>query len=178
MTALVSGEGAIARFASEGGGHRWQRIPPTEKRGRVQSSSVTVAALPEPAAASLVLRDNDLEWRTVRGSGAGGQKRNKTESAVQLTHKPTGTMVRVESERSQHQNKATALSLLRARIGEREQARVTGERNDTRRNMLGSGQRGDKIRTVQVRHGIVTDHRTGKKIRYDDYLRGRFEGLV
>ena len=177
IVALVAGTDALDRFAQEAGGHRWQRIPPTERHDRVHTSTVTVAVLPEPAHTELSLRESDLEWRTCKGSGAGGQHRNKTESAVVLTHRPTQTTVRVESERSQHQNRATALIALRARLANRQALAHHEGENAARRLQVGSGQRGDKIRTVQVRHGIVTDHRTGSKARLTDYLRGEVERL-
>ncbi|MEJ7733618.1 MAG: peptide chain release factor-like protein [Polyangiaceae bacterium] len=143
MTVLhVRGRGAAEAFGDEAGGHRWQRIPPSEKRGRVHSSTVTVAVLPEPTATEVVLRDADLEWAMCRGSGAGGQSRNKTESAVTLVHRPSGVRVRFESERSQQQNKGGALAVLRARLWEAERARRDGGRSAERRQQVGSGMRG------------------------------------
>lgn len=161
-------------FKDEAGGHRWQRIPPTEKRGRVQTSTVTVAVLPEPTETQLVLRDQDLEWGTCRGSGAGGQNRNKTESAVQLKHVPSGIMVRCESERSQHMNKATALSTLRARLWEARHAGLAETRSNERRQQVGSGMRGDKRRTIRTQDGQVQDHVTGRRWSYKDYVRGNW----
>ena len=112
----VHGRGAEEAFQDEGGGHRWQRVPPNDKRGRVHTSTITVAVLPEPTAAELRLAPGDVQRVTCRGSGAGGQHRNVTESCVVVTHRPTGLTVRCESERSQHQNEETALALLRARL--------------------------------------------------------------
>lgn len=172
VSAQVSGRNAESVFANEAGGHRWQRVPPTEKRGRVQTSTITVAVLPEPKESELHIDAKDLDWKTCRGSGAGGQHRNKTETAVQLTYKPTGFMVRCETERSQAQNKETALSLLRARLWEEQKTQEAEARAGARKAQVGSGQRGDKRRTIQVQNGTVTDHVTGRTWRYKDYERG------
>ena len=174
----MTGPEAARVFAHEAGGHRWQRIPPTEKRGRVQSSTVTVAVLPEPTELQVRIDPRDLEYQTCRSSGAGGQKVNKTESAVQLTYKPTGFMVRVETERSQHQNRATALALLRARLWEDTQAKDAAARAQDRKQQVGSGERSDKSRTYRFQDGIVTDHRTGRKARLERILKGHLEDLV
>lgn len=164
-------------MSQEAGGHRWQRVPPTEKRGRVHTSTVTVACLREPSEAEVHLDPGDLDIKTTRGSGAGGQHRNTTDSAVVVTHKPSGLSVRVESERSQHQNKATALALLRARLLEAKQNRLANQVNGKRKNQVGSGMRGDKRRTIALQRGQVTDHQSGKSIRAKDYLRGQVEDL-
>lgn len=132
----------------------------------------------EPSEASLHIEERDIEWTTCRGSGAGGQHRNRTESAVQMTHIPTGIRVRVENERSQHQNRDLALRLLRARVHEARSAKKAQERDAQRRQQVGSGMRGDKIRTIRAQDGIVTDHRKETKIRYKDYIRGNWEGLI
>lgn len=161
-------------FRDEAGGHRWQRVPPNEKRGRVHSSTITVAVLPEPTEAEVRIDPRDLDIQTCRSSGSGGQKVNKTESAVVVTHRPTGLMVRCETERSQHQNKATALALLRTRIRQAEQQRLAGARADDRRRQVGSGMRGDKRRTVRCQDGNVVDHVTGRTWRYRDYERGEW----
>ena len=174
----VSGKGAKATFAQESGGHRWQRVPANDKRGRVQTSTVTVAVLEEPREHDLRIEDKDIEWQTCRGSGAGGQHRNKTESAVQMTHLPTGIRVRVENERSQHQNRETAMRVLKARIFEARQTAAAEARAGSRRSQVGSGMRGDKIRTIRAQDGQVTDHRSNKQIRYKDYVRGNWEGLL
>lgn len=170
----VSGKHAEATFKDEAGGHRWQRIPPTEKRGRVQTSTITVAVLAEPTAVEVVLHERDLDFKFCRSSGNGGQNVAKTDSAVQLTHKPTGISVRCETERSQHDNKATAIAVLRARIWEVTQLALDGKRAYERRQQVGSGMRGDKIRTIRVRDDVVNDHVTGKQWKFRDYERGNW----
>ena len=172
----VTGKNAAKAFANESGGHRWQRIPPTEKRGRVQTSTITVAVLPIPTEAEVRLPAKDLKWSTCRGSGAGGQARNKLETAVQLTHLPSGIAVRCESEKSQHSNRQTALEMLRARLLAAEQEKASGARAASRRAQLGSGMRGDKRRTIRARDGVVTDHVLGRKWKLKDYLRGNWRG--
>jgi len=174
---LVSGKGAEHAFRNEGGGHRYQRIPPTERKGRVQTSTVTVAVLSVPEEHECHLDEKDLDWKTCRGSGAGGQHRNVTDSAVQLTHKPTGLMVRCESERSQFQNRATALALLRARLGEQQAGAKQASRNQDRKDQVGTGQRGDKRRTVALQRDQVHDHITDKRMSVKQYLRGELEVL-
>lgn len=168
----VIGNSAHRVFQNEPGGHRWQRIPPTEKRGRVQTSTITVAILPEPNEVEVRLDPRDLEIFTCRGSGNGGQYRNKTESAVQVKHIPTGLMVRCESERSQQQNKQTAIATLRARIWEMERSKRARERESSRQIQMGTGMRGDKRRTIRCQDGIVKDHITGKEWRLKEYMRG------
>lgn len=173
----ASGKDAQAAFEHEAGGHRWQREPPNEKRGRVHTSTVTVAVLPEATEQQVKLDPRDVEIKTCRGSGAGGQHRNKTESAIQATHKPSGITVRVENERSQHQNRDEALRLLRTRLFQRQQESASSARNDDRRQQVGSGMRGDKIRTIAVQRDQVTDHRTGRQITVKKFLRGDLDGL-
>jgi peptide chain release factor 1 len=149
-------------------------VPPGAKHGRVHTSTITVAVLPEPTAAELRLAPGDLEWVTCRGSGAGGQHRNKTESCVMITHKPTGLTVRCESERSQHQNRETALALLRARLHAAELARRGAARSADRRRQVGSGMRGDKRRTIRCQEGVVVDHLTGRTWTLRAYQRGEW----
>jgi peptide chain release factor 1 len=168
----VSGRGAVALFAGEPGGHRWQRTPPNDKRGRIHTSTITVAVLPEPREHEVLLRDDELSIETMRGSGAGGQHRNKTDSAVRVTHLPTGIVVRCESERSQSQNKVTALAVLRARIAEAARSGAAGARAEDRRRQVGSGMRGDKRRTIRVQDDNVTDHVDGRSWKYRQYARG------
>lgn len=170
----MSGVGAVEAFGREGGGHRWQRVPPTDKRGRVQSSTITVAVLPAPDPVAVVIDDRDLSWSTCRASGNGGQALQKTESAVQLTHHPSGIQVRCESERSQQQNRATALGLLRARLLAAASETAKRERDAARRTQAGCGERGDKRRTIREQDGLVHDHQTGQTFALRDYLRGNW----
>lgn len=173
-TLVVSGAGAAQLFADEAGGHRWQRVPPTEKRGRMQTSTITVAVLPASEAGDVQIDPKDLDIRVTRGSGPGGQHRNKTETAIQLLHKPTGILVRCETERSQHQNRATALQILSARLQEANRSSHLHNTNAQRAGQIGSGQRGDKRRTIRSQDNRVTDHVTGRVWRYADYIKGEW----
>lgn len=168
----ASGKGCRALFEGEAGGHRWQRVPPTERRGRVQSSTVTVAVLGEQVDAKVELRDEDLAWAMCRAPGNGGQHVQKTDSAVQLTHLPTGIQVRCHEGRSQHENKREALAKLRATLTEAERSAARSARASERREQVGSGMRGDKRRTIRVQDDSVVDHLTGRAWRLKDYLRG------
>lgn len=174
----VAGDTAATDFANEPGGHRFQRVPPTEKRGRVHTSTVTVAVLPLLATNDVHLDDRDLEWKATRGSGPGGQHRNKTDSCVQMKHVPTGLTVRVETERSQHQNLATARAVLAARLVDAAASSATDARNSARRQQVGSGMRGDKVRTIALQRDQVTDHRTGRRMSAAKYLRGDLSALT
>jgi len=158
-------------FQNESGGHRWQRIPPTEKKGRVHTSTITVAVLDDSAVKSVDINPNDLDWKTTRGSGPGGQNRNKRENCVVLTHKPTGIVVRVDSK-SQSSNKDRALKILTERLEKRLNEHGQHARNSNRRTQLGSGMRGDKVRTIRTRDNRVVDHKTGRKISLTRYLQG------
>lgn len=177
MVFRASGRGVAKAFANESGGHRHQRIPPTEKRGRVQTSTVTVAVLEVPKESEVRIDERDIEWTTCRSSGPGGQNVNKTESAVQVTHKPTGLQVRCESERSQLMNKATALATLRAKLQATATSTANRDRNDTRKRLIGCGERSDKTRTYRWQDNIVSDHQTGKKSTMDKVRRGCLEDL-
>lgn len=157
-------------FADEAGGHRFQRASPTDKRGRIHSSTITVAILREPTQIELVIPEKDLEWFACRGSGAGGQHRNQTASAIQLRHIPTGLMVRCEQERAQLQNKMTALTTLRARLWAMKQGAADTARAQDRRAQIGSGMRADKRRTI--RSDGVVDHVSGRHWSYKQYVRG------
>lgn len=168
----VCGRGVAALFTGEAGGHRWQRVPPTERRGRVHTSTVTVAVLPEPAAHELVVREADLEWQAMRATGSGGQHLQKTDSAVRVRHLPTGLEVRCQAERSQSANREAALRLLRARLADAAREQVLGARADERRRQVGSGQRGDKRRTIRVQDDQVTDHVDGRTWSFKRYARG------
>jgi peptide chain release factor 1 len=171
----ASGKGVRQTFADEAGGHRWQRVPPNEKRGRVHTSTVTVAVLEEPNEIELPRLDPaELDVSTCRASGNGGQNVQKTDSAVQIRHIPTGLLVRCETERSQTYNRATALAVLRARLHDQLVRRASAERADDRRRQIGSGQRGDKRRTIAVQRDSVVDHVTGRAWRFADYARGKW----
>jgi len=174
----VSGEKAPLAFKNEAGGHRFQRVPPTEKRGRVHTSTITVAILGLPQESQVKLNDRDLEWKATRGSGPGGQHRNKTESAVQLKHLPSGIQVRVETERSQHMNLATAKAVLAARLQEASTSASQDARNGVRKGQVGTGMRGDKVRTIAIQRDQVVDHRLGTRTSVAKYLKGDLTELV
>lgn len=175
VAVLFEGHSAAQIFRNEAGGHRWQRIPPNEKRGRVHTSTVTVAVLdPEVITKTVALRPQDLDFQTVRGSGAGGQHRNKTESCVVASHRPTGLQAKVDG-RSQHLNKQAAIALLSARVGQLQTSEKVGQRAELRRQQVGSGMRGDKIRTYRQQDDLVSDHRLGRTWRLKDWLRGHWD---
>lgn len=172
ITFAVTGIGVRALFVNESGGHRWQRIPPTEKRGRVQTSTVTVAVLDPDTQCGSALDHRDVDIVTARGSGPGGQNRNKTESCVIATHRPSRLQVRIDNERSQGQNKAMAYKVLAARLYDAERSRVSALRDTERKQQVGTGQRGDKVRTYRTQDDQVTDHRTGVKTRLSKWYNG------
>ena len=172
LVAQIKGKGCDALFANEPGGHRWQRIPPNDKHGRVHTSTVTVAVMPEPTQTEFVLQERDLEISATRGSGAGGQKRNKTSNCIIVKHVPSGLQVRCESERSQSQNKQSALELLAARLWEAKHTANSQALVQQRRTQVGSGMRGDKRRTIRTQDGQVNDHITGRRWELKAYLRG------
>lgn len=167
----VTGNGEEA-LLDEAGGHRWQRIPPTERRGRVHTSTITVAVLTEVGSNDIKLSESELEWKTSRGHGPGGQNRNKLETAVQLRHLPTGISVQCCSERSQHRNKQIAARLLRCILKSKQDTEAQEKENLQRQTQIGSGMRGDKRRTIRVRDNQVKDHITGRIWRYSDYVVG------
>lgn len=170
MVIAITGEGALVTFADESGGHRWQRIPPTERRGRVHTSTVTVAVL-NTETHSPTFNENDVEVTTTRGSGPGGQARNKIETCVVATHRPTGISVRIDG-RSQHQNRQLAYRILSSKLAKIEHERLQVLEATERRQQVGTGMRGDKIRTYRVQDDQVTDHRTGQKFRLTNWMKG------
>lgn len=178
LVLLADGPRVADLFAGESGGHRWQRVPPTEKKGRVHTSTVTVAVLAMPTEQQVVVYPGEVEVTTTRGSGPGGQHRNKTDSCVVVRHLPTGIVVRCDAERSQTQNRTIAMGTLRARLLALREAEAETGRAGDRRAKVGTGMRGDKIRTVRVRDGRVTDHRTGRRATLDRYLSGHLEDVL
>lgn len=180
MIAKVSGDGAYGVLKFESGGHRVQRVPATESQGRVHTSACTVAVMAEIPEADLPeIKAADLKIDTFRASGAGGQHVNTTDSAIRITHLPTGTVVECQDERSQHKNKAKAMAVLAARIVQAEQERRAAEVSDTRRNLLGTGDRSDRIRTYNYPQGRVSDHRINLTIyRLNEVMEGDLQSLI
>jgi len=180
IIARVVGQGAYSRLKFESGAHRVQRVPETESQGRVHTSAATVAIIPEPdAMEEITINTNDLRIDTYRASGAGGQHVNKTDSAVRLTHIPTGTVVECQDERSQHKNKARAMSLLQARIVNAEKEKQDAEQAETRKSLVGSGDRSERIRTYNYPQGRVTDHRINLTLyKLDDFMQGHLNQII
>ena len=176
----VAGQGAYSRFKFESGTHRVQRVPETESQGRIHTSACTVAILPEAEVVEAEdINPADLRVDTFRASGAGGQHVNKTDSAIRLTHLPSGIVVECQDERSQHKNRARAMSLLQARLLEQEQQRQESEIAESRRLQVGSGDRSQRIRTYNYPQGRITDHRINLTLyKLDEFLAGNLDMVV
>lgn len=176
----VLGAGAYSRLKFESGAHRVQRVPETESQGRIHTSACTVAILPEADEIDAIeINPNDLKTDTFRASGAGGQHVNKTDSAIRLTHLPTGLVVECQDERSQHKNRARALSLLQAKLLAAEREKQAAEIAENRRNLIGSGDRSERIRTYNFPQGRVTDHRINLTLyRLEAIMQGELDAII
>ncbi|MDR7034362.1 peptide chain release factor 1 [Mesorhizobium sp. BE184] len=178
VIATVSGRGVFAHLKFESGVHRVQRVPATEAQGRIHTSAATVAVLPEAEEVDIEIRSEDIRIDTMRASGSGGQHVNTTDSAVRITHLPTGIMV-VQAEKSQHQNRARAMQILRARLYDLERSRADEERSSSRKSQVGSGDRSERIRTYNFPQGRVTDHRINLTLyKLDRVMMGELDEIV
>lgn len=179
ITFSIEGDGAYSRFKFESGVHRVQRVPETESQGRIHTSAATVAVLPEADAVEIEILPADLIFESCKSSGAGGQHINKTESAVRLTHKPTGIVIECQQERSQFQNKDKALAMLRAKLYDIKRTEQENAIAGARRSMVGSGDRSEKIRTYNYPQNRVTDHRIGLTLHsLDTYVNGNIGDMI
>jgi len=179
IVAQISGQGAYSKLKFESGVHRVQRVPETESGGRIHTSAVTVAILPEAEDVDIEIRPDDLRIDVYRASGAGGQHVNKTESAVRITHLPSGIVVTCQDQSSQHKNKARAMKVLQARLFDQQQQTAHDERSETRRSMVGSGDRSERIRTYNFPQGRITDHRINLTLyKLEQVLNGEMDELV
>ena len=178
IIASVSGRGVFAKLKFESGVHRVQRVPTTEASGRIHTSAATVAVLPEAEEVDIEIRPEDIRIDTMRASGSGGQHVNTTDSAVRITHLPTGIMV-VQAEKSQHQNRARAMQILRARLFDMERSRADEERSSSRKLQVGSGDRSERIRTYNYPQGRVTDHRINLTLyKLDRVMMGELDEII
>jgi peptide chain release factor 1 len=179
VIASVSGKDVFARLKFESGVHRVQRIPATESGGRIHTSAATVAVMPEAEEVDVHIEDKDLRIDVFRASGPGGQSVNTTDSAVRITHIPTGIVVSQQDEKSQHKNKAKGMRVLRARIYEQQRQKLDDERSATRRSQVGSGDRSERIRTYNFPDRRVTDHRIGLTVhQLDSILNGDMDIVI
>jgi len=179
IIALIEGKGVYSRLKFESGVHRVQRVPVTESQGRIHTSTVTVAILPEAEEVDVQIDPNDLRIDIFRSSGPGGQSVNTTDSAVRITHLPTGMVVSCQDEKSQHKNKAKALKILRARLMDKAQQEKQVEISEKRRNQVGTGERSERIRTYNFPQGRVTDHRIGLTLyRLESILEGELDEII
>lgn len=180
VIARIEGEGAYSRLKFESGAHRVQRVPETESQGRIHTSACTVAVLPELEAVDDVdINSNDLRIDTFRSSGAGGQHVNTTDSAIRITHLPTGIVVECQDERSQHKNKARAMSLLRARLIDQQRSEQQAQQSAERKVLVGSGDRSQRIRTYNFPQGRVTDHRINLTLyKLDEFMAGELDEVI
>jgi len=179
IIAQISGQGAFSRFKFESGVHRVQRVPSTETQGRIHTSACTVAVLPEAEEVDIDIKPDELRIDVFRSSGPGGQSVNTTDSAVRITHIPTGLVVICQDEKSQHKNKAKAMKVLQARLYDRMQAELDAERAQTRRGMVGTGDRSERIRTYNFPQGRITDHRINLTLyKLEQILAGDLDELI
>ena len=179
VTFMITGKGAYSRLKFESGVHRVQRVPDTESSGRIHTSTATVAVLPEVDDVEVEINPTDLKVDTFRASGAGGQHVNKTESAIRITHIPTGVIVDCQTERSQIQNRETAMKMLRSKLYEAELEKQNNEQASARRSQVGSGDRSEKIRTYNFPQGRITDHRIGLSMyQVDEFLNGGIDDMI
>ncbi|HET6426309.1 MAG TPA: peptide chain release factor 1 [Planctomycetaceae bacterium] len=175
----ITGAASFHQLQFESGGHRVQRVPETETQGRVHTSAATVAVMPEASEVDVEIKDDDLQIDTMRAGGPGGQKVNKTESAVRILHVPSGIVVRIQDEKSQHKNRAKAMRVLRAKLMEARTAAIDKERAEHRRTLIGSGDRSERIRTYNFPQNRMTDHRIGLTIyKLDQLMQGNMEELI
>ena len=179
ITFMITGEGAYSRYKHESGVHRVQRVPVTESSGRIQTSTATVAVLPEAEDVEVEINPGDLEIETIKSSGAGGQHINKTESAIRLIHKPTGIVVECQDERSQFKNKDKAMKLLKTKLYDMKQREQDEKIASERRSQVGTGDRSERIRTYNFPQGRVTDHRIGLTLySLENFLNGDLDEMI